>query len=74
MIVSGVHKMIQMCVYIYTCIYIYIYSPGGASGKELGLDTGWISASGKSLREGHSNPLQNYCLPGESHEQRSLVG
>ena len=63
--VSGVRKMIQMCV----CVYIYIYIPDGASGKELGLDTGWIPGSGRSLGGVHSNPLQYSCLPRESHEQ-----
>ena len=51
--VSGVHKMIQMC-------------------KELGLDTGWIPGSGRSLGGGtatHSSVLA--CL--ENPMNRSLV-
>ena len=51
---------------------------GGASGKEPACqsrrclrDVGSIPGSERSLGEGHGNPL---VLPGESHEQRSLVG
>ena len=36
-------------------------------------DAGLIPGLGRSLGGGPGNPLQ-YFLPGESHEQRSLVG
>ena len=36
-------------------------------------DAGSIPGSGRSFGEGHGSPLQ-YFLPGESHEQKSLVG
>ena len=36
-------------------------------------DTGSIPGSGRSLGEGHGNPLQYSCL-GKSHGQRSLEG
>ena len=49
--------------------------PVGSAGKEsicnVG-DLGLISGLGRSLGEGHVNPLQDSC--GEFHGQRSLVG
>ena len=48
-------------------VYLVVF-PGGASGKELTCqygdvkDEGLILASGRSLGEGHSNPLQYSCL------------
>ena len=36
-------------------------------------DTGWIPELGRSLGEGHANPLQYSCLE-NSHGQRSLAG
>ena len=51
--VSGVHKMIQMC-------------------KELGLDTGWIPGSGRSLGGGTATCSSVLaCL--ENPMNRSLV-
>ena len=50
--------------------------PGGASGKELPYNAGYIISipgSGRSPGKGNwqSTPI---FLPGESHGQRSLVG
>jgi len=50
--------------------------PQWLSGKESAFNAGHegsIPGSGRSLGGGHGNPLQ-YFLPGEYHEQRSLVG
>ena len=50
--------------------------PGGSDGKESACsvgDPGSIPGSGRSLGEGHGNPLPVF-LPREFHGQRSLVG
>ena len=40
----------------------------GAAG-----DVGIVSGLGRSLEGGHGNPLTPVLLPGEFHEQKSLV-
>ena len=48
---------------------------GGSDGKESACNAGELGSipgSGRSLREGHGNPLQ-YSFPGEPCGQRSLV-
>ena len=50
--------------------------PGGSDGKESACnagDVGLIPGSGRSPREGNSNPLQYSCLK-NPHGQRSLAG
>ena len=61
--------------------YLLVSSPkknykGPGNGKEYAFnaaDLGSIPGSGRSPAEGNGNSLQ-YILPGEFHEQRSLVG
>ena len=51
------------------------FFPGGSEVKASAYNVGDLSSipgSGRSPGEGNGNPLQ--YLPGESHEQRSLVG
>ena len=50
--------------------------PGGSDGKESACnsgDLGSIPGLGRSLEEGHGNPLQYSCLE-NPHGQRSLAG
>ena len=54
---------------------MYIGFPGGSDSKESACnagDAGSIPGLGRSLGEGHGNPLQ--YLPGEFLGQRSLMG
>ena len=66
-----------MCVCV--CV-VYIGLSGWLSSKEFACEAedaedtmGLIPGSGRSLGEGHGNPLQYSCL-GELHGQRSLAG
>ena len=50
--------------------------PGGSDGKESACnagDLGSIPGLGRSLEEGHGNPLKYSCLE-NPHGQRSLAG
>ena len=50
--------------------------PGGSDSNESACnvgDLGSITELGRSLRGGHGNPLQYFCLE-NPHGQRSLVG
>ena len=68
---------IYKTVYIYICIYTYMYRhtylciytcmsfPGGSDGKASAYnagDPGSIPGSGRSPGEGNGNPLQYSCL------------
>ena len=55
---------------------IVINFPGGSDGKESVCNAGHLGSIpglGRSLGEGNRCPLQLFW-PGESHEQRNLVG
>ena len=47
--------------------------PGGSEGKESTCNADSIPGLGRSLGEGHGNPLQYSCLE-NPHGQRSLAG
>ena len=56
---------VNICIYVYTHIHIYIGLPGGLVVKNLPAnagDTGSIPGSGSSLGKGHVNPIQYPCL------------
>ena len=62
-----------MCVWVYREREVFL---GDSDGKESACnaeDLGSIPGSGRSPGEGNCNPPPVF-LPGESQEQRSLVG
>ena len=75
---DSMDKLCSWC-WAYSMVYIYIFIPGGTSGKEptcqcrrLG-NSGWIPELGRSPGEGNGNPLQYSCLE-NLLGQRSLTG
>ena len=53
------------CLYVFVCIHICVYFPGGSDSKASAYsagDLGSTPGSGRSPGEGNGNPLQYSCL------------